>query len=402
MKLSLVLSLLLAWTAFSAPTIVIHGGEHDSENSVVTFQAPDKLRGNHMMQAASGESTPLQIGDDGRAVFIEPKLGKGETRTYTLAPLPPSAVALGMKATREEGVLEVFTQADKKPVFTYQMVPGEVPPGTSEQFKHGAHLHPVFSPSGRLLTGNHPVDHPHQRGIFFAWTHTEFGGTTPDFWNMGKDKTGKLTGEVRFEKLEKSFGGPVQGGFRSVHGWYDHSSGSVRSVLTETWDVAVCRTTSNDRPVYLLDLTSTQECATSEPLILPKYHYGGLGVRGCALWDPVDKVSMLTSNGDDRIKGDGTKAKWLWLGGEVEGQTTGIAVLIHPSNLRFPQPLRLNPKNPQICVAPSADGDWSIEPGKPYISRYRIVLADGKPDAAELEDLWEDYTQPPKIEVRMK
>ena len=118
-----------------------------------------------------------------------------------------------------------------------------------------------------------------------------------------------------------------------------------------------------------------------ETVKLPKYHYGGLGVRGNALWDPPPNVTMLTSNGDDRIKGDGTKAKWAWFGGEVDGKPTGITVLIHPSNFRFPQPLRLNPKNPQICVAPSADGDWSIEPGKPYVSRYRIVISDGKPDA---------------------
>ena len=138
--------------------------------------------------------------------------------------------------------------------------------------------------------------------------------------------------------------------------------------------------------MFLIDLISTQTCAGNELVRLPKYHYGGLGVRGNALWDAVDKVRMLTSNGDDRIKGDGTKAKWVWLGGEVDAQTTGITV-------------RLNPKNPQLCVAPSADGDWSIEPGKPYVSRYRIVISDGKPEAAELERLWVDYAEPPAVEI---
>ena len=152
--------------------------------------------------------------------------------------------------------------------------------------------------------------------------------------------------------------------------------------------------------MFFMDLVSTQTCAGDEPLKLPKYHYGGLGVRGSALWDAVDKVRMLTSNGDDRVKGDATKAKWVWLGGEVDGQTTGIVVLMHPENFRFPQPLRLNPKNPQLCVAPSADGDWSIEPGKPLVSRYRLVIRDGEPDTAEMERLWTDYAEPPKVEVR--
>jgi hypothetical protein len=65
---------------------------------------------------------------------------------------------------------------------------------------------------------------------------------------------------------------------------------------------------------------------TDKPLKLPKYHYGGLGVRGTSQWNPVDAVTMLTSEGHDRKAGDNTKAKWVHLGGEVDGTPTGIAV----------------------------------------------------------------------------
>ena len=49
----------------------------------------------------------------------------------------------------------------------------------------------------------------------------------PDFWNQGKgegpDKSGgKLLAEVRFASLEKSWSGPVQGGFVSRHRFIDH------------------------------------------------------------------------------------------------------------------------------------------------------------------------------------
>ena len=78
----------------------------------------------------------------------------------------------------------------------------------------------------------------------------------------------------------------------------------------------------------------------------------------------------------------------------------GMAVLIHPGNFRAPQPLRLNPKNPQLCIAPSQDGDWEIRPGEPYVSRYRIVVADGKADPALIEKLWADYAEPATVEVK--
>jgi hypothetical protein len=66
----------------------------------------------------------------------------------------------------------------------------------------------------------------------------------------------------------------------------------------------------------------------------------------------------------------------------------------------FPLSIRLNPKNSQICAAPSARGDWSIEPGRPHVSRYRIAIGDGRPDATEIERLWNDHADPPKVKLR--
>ena len=275
----------------------------------------------------------------------------------------------------------------------YQMEPGELPAGVAESFAHGAHLHPLYSPGGKLVTGNHQPDHPWQRGVWIGWTKTEFGDSHPDFWNMGKD--GKISAEVRFEKLEKVWSGAQNAGFLSRHVFLDHSHAPDTRVLDESWNVQVSQIQLDGVPSNIIDLTSTQTCATDRPLKLPNYHYGGLGLRGNPLWNPVDAVTMLTSEGHDRRIGDSTKARWAYLGGEVDGTPTGIAVLIHPTNFRFPQPLRLNPKNPQLCIAPSQDGDWSIEPGKPYISRYRLLVFDGKPDAKWIETQWQDYAKQP-------
>ena len=63
----------------------------------------------------------------------------------------------------------------------------------------------------------------------------------------------------------------------------------------------------------------------------------------------------------------------------------GIAILDHPSNFRHPQPTRLNPDNPFFNYAPSVAGEWRIEPGAPYVSRYRFVTYEGEADRALLE-----------------
>lgn len=282
-----------------------------------------------------------------------------------------------------------FTTAGKT-ICDYQMQAGEVPQGVDPVFKHGAHLHPIYSPSGKLVTGNHPEDHRWHRGVWMAWTKTEFGDSHPDFWNMGKVGEA-LTAEVRFDSLTKSWSGPDSGGFISQHLFLDHSHAPNQKVLSETWEVAVSQKDLAGTLANIIDLTSAQTCSGNQPLKLPIYHYGGLGVRGNSLWNPVEAVTMLTSEGHDRKSGDSTKAKWVHLGGQVDGTTTGMAILIHPSNFRFPQPLRLNPKNPQLCIAPSQDGDWSIEPNKPYLSKYRLLVFDGPPNPQWIEAQWSAY-----------
>ena len=123
------------------------------------------------------------------------------------APLLLCLLATGLCAhlsaadiTAEKTGTVIHFAVDGKTICDYQMEPGKVPEGVDAVFAHGAHLHPIYSPSGKLVTGNHPEDHRWHRGVWMAWTKTEFGDSHPDFWNMGKVGE-KLAAEVRFEAL---------------------------------------------------------------------------------------------------------------------------------------------------------------------------------------------------------
>jgi len=185
--------------------------------------------------------------------------------------LHPSTAA---DVTAEKTGTVVHFAIEGKSICDYQMEAGKVPEGVAESFAHGAHLHPIYSPSGKLVTGNHQADHPWQRGVWIGWTKTEFGDSHPDFWNMGKD--GKIAAEVRFEKLVLL----TKNGFTSQHVFLDHSHTTDEKVLNETWEVTVSQKTLDGTLANVIDLTSTQTCAGEEPLKLPKYHYGGLGEDG--------------------------------------------------------------------------------------------------------------------------
>jgi hypothetical protein len=399
------LSLLVFFSLGALPTlgaasyrVTVTAGETDRQHTIVTFALPAEARGLNSLIAADGRRTPLQVDAEGRGAFILERLDKGAIAAFELTK-SIEKIAVASVTSQQAGDVLKFSFGSV-PLAHYQMRPSDVPsPDVPEHYRHGAYLHPVFSPAGKLVTGDYPPDHRHQRGIWFSWTKTEFEGRHPDFWNMGKDKDGKFTGEIRFDRLVLNWNGPVHGGFESRHIWLDHTGGTGKPVLNESWRVTFYRPLGGRQPVHVIDFSSSQQCASKEALRLPKYHYGGLGMRGNAAWDPVDQVRMLTSNGDDRLKGDSTKARWVHLGGSVDGAPAGIAVLIHPANFRFPQPLRLNPKNPQLCVAPSQDGDWEIKPGDNYISQYRFIIADAEADEAGVERCWRDYANPPGVKL---
>lgn len=396
--LVLICAIVTASTAVASEyEVVVRSGSLDRKNALVEFALPE-LGASYELRSADGRRVPLQTDYLGRATVLLAELPRDQERVFDLAISTDAEANPAVQAVITNGTVRLQTL--DKPVVVYQGTPSDPPrPGINPLFRRGGYLHPVFSPSGKLVTDDYPPNHIHHHGIWFPWTKTQFEGRSPDFWNMGQG-----LGRVEFVSLEKTWSGPVHGGFTARHRFVDLTAEPApKPALDEFWDVRVYKPGTDARPYWVFDLVSRQECATSSPLVLPKYHYGGLGVRGNWAWNGKENTDFLTSDGiTDRVQGNETRGRWCYMGGLVDGQRTGIAILCHPENFRFPQPMRLHPSEPFFCFAPAQLGDWVIEPGKPYISRYRFVLLDGEPDPALLERLWNDYANPPEVIVQRK
>ena len=99
------------------------------------------------------------------------------------------------------------------------------------------------------------------------------------------------------------------------------------------------------------------------------------------------------------------RCRWCYIGGKIPGEdgkstTGGLAILSHPSNFRSPQPVRIHPDMPYFTFSPQELGEFKIEPGTPYVSRYRIVTTDGAADKELLDRLWNDFATPAETTVR--
>lgn len=287
-------------------------------------------------------------------------------------------------ATREDK--QVVIRVGQQEILRYQAEPGDLPrPEIPSAYLRGGYIQSIRTPSGRLITDDFPANHLHHHGVWNPWTKTEFEGRHPDFWNMGN-----LTGKVDFVALDSVWQKDGKAGFKARHQFLDLTITPPKVALLETWEISV--STVGKR--YLIDFTSTQTCATDSPLKLPTYHYGGFGFRGSSAWEGADGCKFLSASGlTDRLKINTSREKWCWVGGKVDGETCGVTILGHPENFRFPQPIRAHPDQPFFCFAPQQLGEMEIVPGQKYIARYRLVVADGEPDAKAAEASWEDYAK---------
>ncbi|MHC4329654.1 MAG: DUF6807 family protein [Planctomycetota bacterium] len=318
----------------------------------------------------------------------------GTERKYELLKGDARA-AQGVSAMQDKKVLELQKDGTKVLSYNHAVVPP--PAGQSELYNRSAFIHPLWSPSGSILTNIHPADHYHHLGIWMPWTKTKFEGKAVDFWNL---KAGQ--GTVRFNRFLSTTSGPVFGGFQAEH---DHvalqTADGEKIVLKEVWDVRVYNVGGPGAGYWLWDIVSSQRCVADSPLLLEKYRYGGFGFRATADWKG-DTAAYLTSEGKTRKDGHATRARWCDTSGVSDGKWKGVTFFSHPGNFRHPEAMRIWPGFDQEVFfnwAPVQTGDFEMKPGQDHLFRYRMYVHEGKVDVERTEQIWNDYAHPPKVEI---
>lgn len=384
------LASIVATAAFGASyDVTVMAGKLSRDQSVVSFQLRE-AGANWRLRDAAGREIPVQV-KGGEAVFMVDHLPAGAKASYRLeSSAPGSSPAGGVRLERANG--KITARFAGEPILSFQEEKSVPPDPKIESFySRGGYIHPVFSPSGVVVTGDYPPDHYHHHGIWFAWVKTQYEGRHPDFWNV-QDKLGRLD----FKGVEDVWSGPVHGGLHARFHSIDILAPTPKAVVDDRWELRIYAVGGGGRRYRMFDLISTQRILGDSPLKLEEYRYGGIGIRGHEQWIGTgDKTRFLTSTGErDRIKAHESRAVWCHMGGLVNGKFTGIATLSHPTNFRSPEPMRVNPKIPLLNFAPSQAGDWEMLPGQTYVWRYRFIVQDGEPDQAWLDARWRDYAEP--------
>jgi len=379
--------------------IEVTAGAQDRTGGPVVVDLPAGLKLQNpvwLKRLDNGIQLPAQIekGEGRRLWWIltEP-LPKAQTRRYAFSKLsapPPKDFPSRVTVTDDGSTLQV--QLGTRPVLHYCHATVPSPDVTKPYYDRSGFIHPVFSPSGLVMTDGMPIgDHTHQHGVMFAWRQAQYESREVDFWNVA---TG--LGRVEHASVDHIDQGPVWGGFQVTLRHFElKAPGGPRQRIHETWNVRVY---AQAKP-FLWDFESRQIVTGNQPLEILEFNYGGMMIRGSRQWRDVANCGFLTSLGDSRETGNHTRPKWVEMFGPVDGQEAGIVVLGDPQNYRSPQPVRLHPSMPYFCFAPMVLGEFDLLPNKTFQLQYRFFTHDGPPDPTANDQRWNNFAEPPLTRV---
>ncbi len=284
-----------------------------------------------------------------------------------------------------------------RPVLHYNHTMSKLPHGVDPAFSKSGYIHPLFAPSGKIISQIQPPDHIHHYGIWNAWTQTIFRKQIVDFWNLGQ-KQGKIDYAGTISTIQGSI-------FQSISTLHQHiaidSINKQSIALNEELEIIVYQTKNNTN---IIDYVSSFNCADREGIFLMEHRYGGFAFRGHESWN-ANTVYMLTSEGRDQNTADGERARWCII--SEKGETaSGILILSHPGNFNHPEPLRTwdsdsnnGYNNIFLNFSPIRNTSWQMNYGENYHLQYRIITFNGQWTQDNAERAWQDYAYPPAVKI---
>ncbi len=241
---------------------------------------------------------------------------------------------------------------------------------------HSCYIHPLYGLDGEVLTDDFPADHPHHRGVFWAWPHVTVDGRHLDLWMQnGIEPRFERWGLRRLEEQQALLG--------VENGWY----AAGRKVMSEQLLLRVHQAGDNGRAIDL-ELTWTP---VEKPITLGGAEgksYGGLTFR----FAPGTDTQITVPSGRSKDDLYMTSLTWadltrLWPG---RASPSGAAVFVHSTHPDYP-PTWLTRHYGALCLGWPGVRPRTLVAGEPVQCRYRIWIHRGQPDVEHLARAFAAY-----------
>ncbi len=249
------------------------------------------------------------------------------------------------------------------------------------------YYHPLTLAGGRELTWLRPADHVWHRAVWFSWKM--INGL--NYWEENR-KTGLSQGRTEITKVDATANKDSSAKIEMELSYHPPDKAAV---LTEKRVLTVSAPDKNGQ--YHIDWHSTFTAGAKDAVLdrtpIPGEKggkgYGGYAGLSLRMAKSTRKWAFLSSEGLAGQKAHGKKARWV----DFSGDTCGVAVFDHPSNMRHPQPWYVAPGMPYFSPAPLFNKPYTLAAGKSLSLRYRILLHPGPGDKEELKKQWQAFSK---------
>jgi len=254
------------------------------------------------------------------------------------------------------------------------------------------YIHPLYGLDGEVLTEDFPSDHPHHRGVFWAWHQVWLGdkklgdswAAQDFFWDVYDAEILTIDSQSQALKLHVYWKSPL----------LTDADGRQQPFVKETTTIRVHRAEGDirkiDFQIELLALKDNMRLGGSEDA----KGYGGFTTR-----IPLpDGLAFTGTNGHVEPTNLSVEAgPWLDFSGNLGGQgkTCGLTILCHKSSPGYPQRWILRRKgSAQNAVYPGRE-PVPLSREKPLILRYRLIIHRGDVSHVDPDRLQYEYNSMP-------
>ncbi len=244
------------------------------------------------------------------------------------------------------------------------------------------YIHPLYGLDGEELTRDWSPDHPHHRGIYWAWPEVDYRGQRGDLHALQRvfaRPTGHCTAQT----------GPVFAQLQAENLWLweDHEPVVREQTLIRVW-----RAQAHGR---FIDL-EFQFTALNDDVAIARREsklYGGLNVRLA----PVQEQQITLRTDPKSVVPQGAWAELSGIFGKTNA-VTGLTILQHPANPDYPgdwvQYPEINWFQPTF---PSAETRYVLKKNQLLRLQYRLWLHAGRANERRLREAWSAYAHPPLV-----
>ena len=298
----------------------------------------------------------------------------------TLATLSASPAALAGVSIRVDEESGRYTFLDEtRPVLTYNFKTVPVPAGVTGKFAvpRSDYVHPLYGPDGEVLTMDFSPDHPHHRGIYWAWPEVTYKGEKRDIHAL----QGLFSRPVKIVRQEQDEQSAV---LKAENLW---KWGDKEPIVREFVTIKVHAAAEG---LQAIDFTLRFEAQVEGVTIArrDKNHYGGFNFRMSG------RTGQQITTHTDAADVKGSRMAWAELRGVAPNgkQPVGAFLLQHPENPEYPgdwqEYAKLNWLQPTF---PAPGKAYLLKKETPLELRFRVIVRSGKGLDADPKLLFDAY-----------